>query len=79
MKSKFLSISQRDFLHGLILTVGGTIAGAIYKSIQLNQFPCTWNDWKPIAFAGLSTGLLYIGKKLFNNSDGEFKREGNNL
>jgi len=77
--SKLLSLNSRDFLHGLFMAVGGTVVTAIYKVVQIGSFPCTWADWKPIVLAGLGSGLLYLTKKIFNNSEGDFKREGNNL
>lgn len=75
-KSKFLSLSKKDLIKGLIMAILGTIVGILYTSISAGVFPLSWLEWKPLLLAGLGTGLAYILKNFFSNSeDGFLKKE----
>jgi hypothetical protein len=75
MKSKFLSLNKRDFLHGLVIPCALTIATIIYKMIMLNSFPTSLRDWVVILGAGVGSQVLVYLNRALKNSDGDYGKE----
>lgn len=54
--SKYFSVTQRQWIKGLVLTMVGTILGALLQLLQ-NGLAISW---KAIAMYGVVAGLSYI-------------------
>lgn len=77
--SKKYSLSIRDFMHGLIMAVGGAFTDAVINcALVLMQEHKDFDllaIGKEAAIVGGIAALVYIQKKLFQNSEGKFKGE----
>jgi hypothetical protein len=75
-KSKILTLSFKDGVKGLLVSVITVVISSLYALIEAGVFPTTWNDWKVILLAAAGSGLSYIIKNWLTNSDDKFlKRE----
>jgi hypothetical protein len=63
--SKRFSLDRYDLGKGLIMAIGGAVAGAIETSIKGGGFPHTAADWQTIGFTALAAGLTYLVKNFF--------------
>ena len=68
--SSFWTLSTRDWLNGLVMTVGSAVLTAV---IQLLQTGTSFgvNELKSIALVAVITGLTYLSKKLATNEKGQ--------
>lgn len=55
--SNFLSLNQRDFIRGLIVTVGTAALDVVVHSLIKKQLHF---DWSEILTASLSAGAVYL-------------------
>jgi len=68
MNSKFLSLSQQDLIKWCIMAVFGAILTSVYS--LLNSWrTITVDELKTIWMFGLMTGISYLIKNLFTNSE----------
>jgi hypothetical protein len=68
MISKFLTLNQKDFLKGLLLSVLTAVVTIVYKSVEAGSLTFYW---KAIGTTALATALSYLLKNLLTNSQGE--------
>ena len=68
MISKFLTLNQKDFIKGLLLSVLTAVVTIVYKSVEAGSLTF---DWKAIVTTALATALSYLLKNLLTNSQGE--------
>jgi len=66
--SEMFSLQTRDFIKGLIVFVIGAVLAALYQMLQ-NGFAVDYNQIIQIA---ILSGLSYLLKNLFSNSEGKF-------
>lgn len=73
MKSVFMNLNLADFGKGLLLAVLTSVLTIVYTTIQSGNLSI---DWTLVGTTALTSGLGYIIKNLFTNSDGQtFKKE----
>lgn len=73
-RSKFLSLNWRDFAKGLLLSILSAVVTFIYEVIQTGTaFDAEF--FKALGIVAVTTLLAYLGKNLFENSEGELKPE----
>ena len=70
MKSNLFRLNLQDLGHGLIMAVGVVFIAPLLPILQTGAFPDPATIKQALA-AGLAAGLVYLGKNLFTNSDGE--------
>jgi hypothetical protein len=70
MKSQLLRLNLQDVGHGFIMAVGVVFIAPILPILQTGAFPDATAIKSSLA-AGLAAGLVYLGKNLFTNSQGE--------
>ncbi len=68
MQSKFLSLDTQDFLKGLVVAVIGSVLTIIETSLQSGSLHF---DWKAIGAAAALSGISYLTKNFFSNSNGQ--------
>lgn len=70
---KFLQLSSKDFLKGLILSILTVIVAGLYAALSATppHFP-TSGEWVTLAMSGLTAGVAYLMKNLFTNSKDQF-------
>ena len=71
IRSEYLKLSQNDLFNGLIMTVTGAVLGGIYTAIT-SDVMLTSALFIAILKSGAVSGLGYLMKNLFRNSDGKF-------
>jgi hypothetical protein len=71
MKSKFLSLSVRDFINGIIVAVFCTFITGLYQVIASGGV-FNWSTIKPVVIAAIGAGISYLTKNLLSNSRGDF-------
>lgn len=71
MKSKFLSLDERDAVKGIL--VAGITAGLTTLMTMLNGgiIPSP-SEWKQVGVTAVSAGIAYIVKNLLTNSRDKF-------
>ncbi|MFY9308103.1 MAG: hypothetical protein WAQ28_03530 [Bacteroidia bacterium] len=79
-RSNYLSVSQRDFIKGLVMGLISTaisVAGdAILQVLITDGYSLTNIHWPEIGGAVLVSMISYIKVKVFSNSNGDmFKKE----
>lgn len=75
-RSRFLKINIRDFVRGLIFSGFSSFIMALQELIQNNFVFFTWEEFRPVMGAALSSIIGYLFTKLFSNSEGRiFKKE----
>ena len=75
MKSKFLTLSWKDFLRGLLIAFLTAVLTGVINILDAGAV-FTWVTVKPVIIAGISAALSYFLKSLATNSqDQMFKRE----
>ena len=73
--SKFLRLSIKDIINGLVVAVGSAIVLAIqawFTNPNFSIFALSWSDGKVLLNIGMVAGISYLGKKFFSTSDGKF-------
>jgi len=73
MKSKFLTLDQRDFIQGLIIVIFCTFITGFYQLIA-NGGVINAETMKPVFIAAIGSGVSYLTKNLLTNSKGQFMR-----
>jgi hypothetical protein len=73
MKSKFLTLDQRDFINGLIIVIFCTFITGFYQLIA-NGGVINSETMKPVIIAAIGSGVSYLTKNLLSNSRGQFMR-----
>jgi hypothetical protein len=73
MASKFLRLSWRDFLNGIIVAVFCSFITGFYQIIA-NGGTLNWVTLKPVVIASIGAGISYLTKNLLTNSKGKFLR-----
>ena len=73
MKSKFLTLDQRDFIQGLIIVIFCTFITGFYQLIA-NGGVINGETMKPVIIAAIGSGVSYLTKNLLTNSKGQFMR-----
>lgn len=74
----FLKLSFKDFAKGFILAVLTVIVTGLYTALSAvpPHFP-TAAEWQNLGLMGLASGMAYLIKNFFTNSNDEFlKKEG---
>lgn len=75
MKSKFLTLSWKDFLRGLFIAFLTAVLTGVINILDAGAV-FTWVTIKPVIIAGISAALSYFLKCLATNSqDVMFRRE----
>lgn len=76
--SKFLSLTFRERLKAIGVTIWGAISGLIYN-ILMQLFTdgdfsalLVFTTWQPVLIAAFTAGWSYIGVTAFTNSEGKF-------
>jgi len=73
-RSNFLKLNWRDFLKGGLLAVFSSIVTFLYQVIQAGTaFDAEF--FKAIGVVAITTLLAYLSKNLFENTDGDLKRD----
>ena len=70
MKSNLFRLNLQDMGHGLIMAVGVVFFSPLLPILSTGAFPDTVAIKQSLA-SGIAAGLVYLGKNLFTNSDGE--------
>jgi hypothetical protein len=73
MRSKFLTLDQRDFIQGLIIVIFCTFITGFYQLIA-NGGVINGETMKPVIIAAIGSGVSYLTKNLLTNSKGQFMR-----
>lgn len=75
MKSKFLTITMKDVLRGILIAFMTTVLAGIIQMLD-HSVVFEWNSIKTLLIAGLSAALSYLLKCMLSNSRDElFTRE----
>ena len=69
-RSKFFTLSTRDFLKGLFLVMITAIVTGIYELLTIGAV-FDWVALKPILLTSIAAALAYLIKNLLSNSNGE--------
>lgn len=75
MKSPFGKLNYKDLLKGFITTIISTILSGTYQSFQDGSFDS--NTLKTSAVIGIGSGISYLIKNIFTNSEDEFLKSEN--
>lgn len=67
--SDYLSLNKYDWIKGAIVAFLSAFLAAIYKIIDMGQFP-TWQEWRTAALVGAAAFIGYIIKNFFTDSTG---------
>ena len=70
MKSKFLTLSAKDWIHGLLIAIITAVITFLYEAIAAGN-PLDLELLKSVGMIALGAGLAYLIKKLGTNSAGE--------
>jgi hypothetical protein len=70
MKSKFLTLTARDFFKGLLIAAGTALLTGVYQLLQ-NGAAFDWPTLKPVVLATVAAIISYLLKNLFTNSQGQ--------
>ncbi|MBN2420627.1 MAG: hypothetical protein JXL81_14655 [Deltaproteobacteria bacterium] len=71
MKSRFLKLSARDILIGILMAFMTSILSGVIELLDKGAV-FTWLAVRPILIAGLSAALSYLLKCFITNSRDEF-------
>ena len=75
MKSKFLTITRKDIIRGILIAFMTAVLTGIIDMLDTGTL-INWFSLKPIIIAGVSAALSYLLKCLLSNSkDQLFTRE----
>lgn len=73
MRSRFLRLNTLDFTRGLTLVIICTFITGIYQLIA-NDGVVNWLTIKPVVIAAVGSGISYLTKNMFTNSQGHFMK-----
>jgi hypothetical protein len=71
MESRFLKLSRKDFINGIIVAIFCTFITGLYQLIA-NGGTINWITLKPVVIAAVGAGISYLTKNLLTNSKGQF-------
>lgn len=71
MTSGLFSLNFKDLVNGLVVAVGGALAGVIGDSVSAGTFNVFMLDWHLIGQLALSAAVGYLLKKFFSTPDGK--------
>jgi len=71
-RSGFLKLNARDFFKGLIMAAGSAAITFLYQLIQAGPLVFDAAMFKSLGLAALSAIIVYLGKNLFENTEGSF-------
>jgi len=66
--SGLYSVRVKDFIHGLIAAVIGSVGSIVYTSINAGTFNI---DWHSVEHTALTVGASYVLKQFITNSNGQ--------
>jgi hypothetical protein len=72
MQSAFLRLNSRDFINGLVMTVGGALATALLQWFNAPGFDYATFDSALMLKVAIGAGMAYFAKNLFTTKDGAF-------
>lgn len=76
--SKLFSVNARSFIHGFFMAVLTPLIAGIMDTLNTGSIPTRELIYK-YAYIGMASGLAYIIKKFFTNSEGKMlKNEPSN-
>jgi uncharacterized membrane protein len=78
MKSKFMNLGMKDFLRGLVISIVSTILVGLTTALDSGMMP-TPEQWKYLIITGIGSGVAYLAKNLFTNSEDQFLKKESNL
>lgn len=72
---KLFQLAGSDFLKGFIMAVLTVIVAGLYTSLSATppHFP-TGAEWATLGLTGLGSGVAYLLKNFFTNSNGTFAK-----
>ena len=76
-KSKYKSLNLKDLSRGFVMSVGTTITGLCATSVTSGVFPAM-ADFLNMGKVGLLSGVVYLAKNYFTNSNDEFLKSEQN-
>lgn len=72
MNSTFMSLDIKDLSKGLVMAVLSSVLTIIYSTVSAGSLSF---DWKAIGMTAVTSGIAYLMKNLFTNSNGKFLAE----
>jgi hypothetical protein len=76
MKSKKYKLNFKDLSKGVFMTIGTTLVGLASTSVISGIFP-ELADFINMGKVGLLSGVVYLGKNYFTNSNDELLKSEN--
>jgi len=73
-RSKKGTLNLRDFIKGLVVSIGAALLTGLLQSVQSGAIP-NQEQLSVIGMAAGAAGLSYLGKNLTENSNGDFGKE----
>jgi hypothetical protein len=70
-KSKFGSLNFKDYFRGFLMAIGTSMLISLATIFNSGKIP-TWNEMVAILLSGLATGIVYLVKNFFTNSNDNF-------
>jgi hypothetical protein len=74
VQSAFLKLGKNDLIKGAIMTAGTAVATALLPMLQSGKMP-DLNTVQVAITAGITTGIVYLLKNIFTNSQGMLGKE----
>lgn len=68
--SNYLNLNLRDLIHGFFVAFVGAILSGLVSILDLHQLP-TVAQLKDFALIGLTAGVSYLLKNIFQNNEGD--------
>lgn len=68
-RSKFGRLNLRDIIHGVLMTVIGTVGTGVITSLNAGHLPIG-AEFQPLLMMGAASGGTYILKQVFTNEEG---------
>lgn len=74
-RSELLNWNKNDFIKGLFMTILAAVLTAIYNLIEMEGFDWTHSEVMGVIKVAALTGIAYMLKNLFTNSDGKLAKK----
>jgi phosphatidylglycerophosphate synthase len=71
-KSTLGSLGWKDVVKGFIMIVIGFILAGVETAIQQGTITFTWHFFQPLVYTGVASGIAYLLKNFFTNSQDQF-------
>ena len=71
MKSKMFRLNLNDLIKGLIMTILSAVLATAYQLLMSDGLEWTSDDFKEILVIALTTGISYLLKNYFTDSQNE--------